>query len=919
MSRPGSGVAALGGTSRIETIRRFLEGDGTDSGDRALATLVELAAATFGVAIASIVLVDEERSTTIGETGMVPFDVASKTTLARATIAHGDVFVVPDVLRHHDRSQVTQALVRGARFFAGAPLRIADGSAIGTLVILDSSPRRLSARERDKLAAFASAATRTIEARLEAAAERAHRDELGAVLADVPSPIIATDAAGCVTSWNAAAERLFGRTFDEARAEMFVGIAPERHRSVAAGLRRVVRHGAVFKGVPSVGVTRDGRPFDIVISAAPRHDAYGNRIGATVIIEDVSVERRRAELERQRSDILELAATNTDVALVLGRLADLVAFALPSAICSVVRRDELGQPILHQGSRKPPSVRAKFVELASDARVPFMAFATFTMTELDAVGPDALEADLVAELRGAGFRTTWKQPVLDASETFLGAIFASVPFARAPYRDELRALHEASALAAIVIENYAARARLERLAHHDVLTGLPNRAFLERRLEEFSVATHRDGGGFALAMLDLDRFKTINDSLGHAIGDQLLIEVGNRIRSTIRTGDLVGRLAGDEFLIILRDITSRTAALTVVSKIVAALEQQFAPGGHEVFVRASVGIVLYPSDAVASSELLRRADAAMYAVKGNHCGIGFADAADDAATMQLELETDLNHAIERGELEVRFQPIVDIVGATSGVTGAAEALLRWHHPRLGSVKPDRFIPIAEQTGLIVPIGAWVLREACRTAQRWRNVGGFGVISVNVSARQFEDRNFVATVIDAVLEARIEPSQLWLEITESLIMRSPERAAATIADLRRFGVHSTIDDFGTGYSSFAYLKRFPIDGLKIDRAFVKDLTSPDAPDAGDRAIVASIVAIGAALGLKVVAEGAETVEQIDVLRALGCTMVQGYYFSEPMTADALLAWPSGLAQGVRPLPTGFGSSYAIASARAATSS
>jgi len=914
MSRPGSGVPAVSDTARIETIRRLLEGDGVDSGDRALATLVELAAETFSVAIASIVLVDEDRSTTIGETGMVGFDVASRTTLAHATIAHGDVLVVPDVLRHHDRSQVTQALARGARFFAGAPLRTADGSAIGALAILDPSPRRLCARDRQKLAAFAHASTRTIETRLEVAAERAQRDELGAVVADVPNPIVATDAAGCITSWNAAAERLFGWTFEEVRARMLVGIASERHRLIVAGLRRVVDDGAVFRLVPSVGVTRDGRRLDIVLSAAARRDAFGKRIGATVIIEDVTLERRRAELERRRSEILELAAKNTDVALVLGRLADFVTFALPSAICSVVRRDEFGRPVLYQGSCKPPSVRAKLIELASDVRMPFAAFATIKVLELATVAPDAPEGGLVAELGNAGFRTTWQQPVVDAGDTFLGAILATVPFDRAPNADEVRALSEAGALAAIVIGNYLTRTRLERLALHDVLTGLPNRALLERRLEEFSDATYGDGEGFALAMLDLDRFKTINDSLGHAIGDELLIEVGNRIRSTIRAGDLVGRLAGDEFLIILRDVTSRHAALAVVTKILAELERKFAPGGHELFVRASVGIVFYPSDALAPSELLRRADAAMYAVKANHGGIGFADSADGAATIRLELETDLKHAIERGEFEVLFQPIVDIAGATRGVSGAAEALLRWHHPRLGSVQPDRFIPIAEQTGLIVPIGAWVLREACRTARRWRDAGGYGVISVNVSARQFEDHGFVATVVEAVREVGIDPSQLWLEITESLIMRSPERATATIADLRRFGVRSTIDDFGTGYSSFAYLKRFPIDGLKIDRAFVKDLTSPDVSDAGDRAIVASIVAIGAALGLKIVAEGAETLEQIDVLRDLGCTMVQGYYFAKPMTAEALLAWPSGRSPKVRPLPTSLGSEYAVTSRR-----
>ena len=611
------------------------------------------------------------------------------------------------------------------------------------------------------------------------------------------------------------------------------------------------------------------------------------------LIEDALAERRREEIGRHRSTVLELTAADASLDRILVSIADYVDYALPMASSAVlVRRDD---GMIAPYARPSTAAIDQRTEELGRQPTPFpAAYADAGILRLDRLGPESPKFPLYAALLDAGYRMTWRQPIVDLRGALRGAIVAHVPHDREPNPRERRTLQEATALAAIAIEADAARAHLERLALHDALTGLPNRTLLERRLDIERRDVSDGGPGFALAMLDIDRFKIINDNLGHAVGDQLIVEIGNRLRATTRTTDFVARLAGDEFLIILSDVADRETATLVITKILASLERQFAPGGHELFVRASVGIAFYPADTLEPAELMRRADLAMYAAKESGSRIGFAEASVGAGESALALETELNRAVEHDEFELVYQPSIDITHQR--VTGA-EALLRWRHPRLGTLAPGRFIPIAEQTGLIVPIGEWVLREACRFAKRWRDAGGPGIVSVNVSARQFEQRGFADTVVAAIDQAGIDASQLWLEVTETLIMRSPETTTATLAALRLRGVRSTIDDFGTGYSSLAYLKRYPIAGLKIDRAFVKDLGSAHEIGDGDRAIIATIVALGAALGLSIIAEGAETREQIEILRELGCEGVQGYYFARPMRPDALLEWchhPSAIA-------------------------
>ncbi len=870
------------GEREIDAVVRLLE-HGTRDGlfDR----FIENAAAAMGFSAATMTILDGDQIKTYGTTGTMPYAWPRAQSLSDLVVRTAETVVVGDLRTHGDPVAASRLLAAGIRFYAGAPLRTLAGQTIGAFNVLGFEPRGFSAAERASLHAFADLAMLLVRERLERLAIDCEREEFRGIIADAPSAIVSTDRAGSVLWWNAAAERLFGWEFAAVHAVPLIGIAPERRAAVTEALGHVIDQGSVLRSVPSVGITGDGRRLDLLMSAVPKRDEFGVAIGANIIIEDASTEIRRIEGARRRSAVLELAAADAPLDRILECLADYVEHALPNSICGVLVRGEDNRLSPYAGSAVPEAIRDRMDEIARE-RPPFLtAFGEPRIVRLDVFTPESPNA-LYVELRRAGYRMTWHQPIFDSRNGLRGTLVAHVPCERPPTDEERRLLQEATALAAIAIEGDVARAILERLALHDALTGLPNRALLERRLDIERRGVIEGRPGFALAMLDIDRFKIINDNLGHAVGDQLIIEIGNRLRAAVRATDFVARLAGDEFLIILNSVTERETATLVMSKILASLEQQFAPGGNELFVRASVGIAFYPADALEPAELMRRADLAMYAAKESGSRIGFVEAATAAGESALALETELNRAVENDEFELVYQPSIDL---RHGRVTSAEALLRWRHPRLGTLAPGHFIAIAEQTGLIVPIGEWALGEACRFARRWRDAGGAGVVNVNVSARQFEKRGFVDTVLAAIDQAGIEPSQLWLEVTETLIMRSPETTTATLAALRLRGVRSTIDDFGTGYSSLAYLKRYPIAGLKIDRAFVKDLGTEYETGDGDRAIIATIVALGAALGLSIVAEGAETREQIDILRELGCDDVQGFYFARPMPAEALLTW------------------------------
>ncbi|MEY2451856.1 MAG: hypothetical protein QOD92_1430 [Acidimicrobiaceae bacterium] len=428
-----------------------------------------------------------------------------------------------------------------------------------------------------------------------------------------------------------------------------------------------------------------------------------------------------------------------------------------------------------------------------------------------------------------------------------------------------------------VTEQNALEEQLRHQAFHDPLTSLANRPLFTDRVEHALSVRRPNGRGLAILLLDLDRFKTINDSLGHSTGDELLVAVGERIVQCLRPGDTAARLGGDEFVILLEDVAELSEATGLAATIIEALSAPFDLSGREVSIRASVGIVLHRSGAVTADDLVRNADAAMYAAKSSGTGTWrvFEAAMHHAAVERLELEAELRGAIERDELVVHYQPIISL---TDDDVVGFEALVRWQHPDRGLVPPMEFVPVAEDTGFIIPIGTWVLDQACAAASRWpaRTNGERMQISVNLSARQLFDANLIETVRSIMKRNGLEVGQLTLEITESVLMEDTDLAVLQLNALKNLGVQIAIDDFGTGYSSLSYLRSFPVDVLKIDKSFT-DSVAVDVEGAG---FVQAILRLAQVLGVMTVAEGIEQEAQAVRLRELGCELAQGFYFGRP---------------------------------------
>jgi diguanylate cyclase (GGDEF)-like protein/PAS domain S-box-containing protein len=443
---------------------------------------------------------------------------------------------------------------------------------------------------------------------------------------------------------------------------------------------------------------------------------------------------------------------------------------------------------------------------------------------------------------------------------------------------EGRTLHHIS-IVEDISDRRKAEARIQYLATHDEMTGLVNRTMFGEFLARAIARCHRPGRGFAVMFVDLDRFKVVNDSLGHEAGDELLRVIALRLRTTLRTSDVVARFGGDEFVLLVEDVKDRDAAMVVARNLLAAVIAPVEIAGHECRVTASIGIVLCPEDAVDAETLLKHADVAMYHAKeeGKNGFQFYSPMIGEVSTERVRIETALGAAVERGELSMHYQAKVDM---QTGEIRGAEALLRWTHPDLGTVSPTRFIPVAEECGLIVPIGRWVLTTACNQAVEWVRLGMPLCVAVNLSPRQFMDTQLVALIRDALEQTGLPPALLELEITESVMMHDHDLALAKMTAIRDLGVRLAIDDFGTGYSSLAQLKRLPVDTLKIDRSFIRGLAHSSA----DQAITDAILTLATSLGVTVVAEGVETAEQQSFLSGRTCTEMQGFYFHRPLPPE-----------------------------------
>ncbi len=447
-------------------------------------------------------------------------------------------------------------------------------------------------------------------------------------------------------------------------------------------------------------------------------------------------------------------------------------------------------------------------------------------------------------------------------------------------QDDLVFLQSLASLLAVAVAQRHADLEIQHLAYFDVLTGLPNRTLLADRIEQVISRARREHREAGVMFLDLDRFKSVNDTLGHSCGDELLKVTARRLADSVRRSDTVARLGGDEFVVVLSDFDQEEGLAGVAHKILENLARPVMLEDHEITTTVSIGIAVFPGDGDTSQTLLRHADIAMYQSKerGKNTYQFFSHEMNTRVQERLTLETSLRYALERKELFLLFQPQLDLV---SGRLVGMEALLRWNHPDLGLLTPEKFIPVAEETGLILEIGGWVLDAACRQVNIWKDMGYSALrLAVNISGRQFNHPCFI-DMVDHILESTgFDPAQLELELTESTIMENAEVTIMTLTDIKVRGLNLAIDDFGTGYSSLSYLKHFPFDRLKIAQSFVRDVTA----DPDNAAIVDAVIAVAHSLNIKVIAEGVETRQQLEFLRARHCDELQGYYFGRPLAPE-----------------------------------
>jgi diguanylate cyclase (GGDEF)-like protein/PAS domain S-box-containing protein len=752
------------------------------------------------------------------------------------------------------------ACEQGYRSSAAAPLRV-HGRVVGALNVYAAEPYAFGPDKTLLLEKLVTDLGLAIGHRASLVALRESEERFRLLLDSSPEAIFGVDTRGICTFVNPACLRMLGYT----QAEMLgKAIHPLIHHSYPDGrpypqenchVRCSTLQGKPTRVDNEVHWRKDGTSFPVEFWSHPMY-RDGELVGAVVNFVDIS-ERRRMEqalqLSEERYRLISSVATDLLYSCVQGGEG---FFSIDWATASVDRIFGYSvDEILQQGCWRchvHPDDLPEF-----DRNITHLAPGQRSECELRIVAKD-----------GATRHIRAYSMVVEAED------------AQRPHR-----LYGACQ---DITEHKQAEERIEFMAHHDALTGLPNRILLRDRFEHALAMAVRSRSRVAMLFLDLDNFKRVNDTLGHAAGDQLLLEVVARLSRSTRESDTISRQGGDEFLLLLNDIPDMETVERIASEILVAMSDPVEISGYELNSSCSIGVAIYPDDGDDFDSLLQKADTAMYNAKaaGRNTYRFFDEHMNQQAHEHLLLQNRLQQALFRAEFYLHYQPQLDI---ESGSVVGVEALLRWHNPELGEVGPARFIPVAEDCGLIVPIGAWVLEQACRQAQAWRQAGWPELsMSVNLSALQFRRAGLIETVAGALQRSGLPPHLLELELTESILLQDVENNLEIVRQLKALGVQLSIDDFGTGYSSLSYLKRFAVDRLKIDRSFVRDIsTDPD-----DAAIVRAVIQLARSLRLGVIAEGVETPEQLAFLREEGCEEVQGYLFSRPLAPAALQAFLSG---------------------------
>ncbi|WP_426125923.1 sensor domain-containing protein [Pararhizobium sp. PWRC1-1] len=617
----------------------------------------------------------------------------------------------------------------------------------------------------------------------------------------------------------------------------------------------------------------------------PMRNEHNAVVGLVGISRDITARKKDSLLKDEQAAVLEMIALNLPLRAILDRLVHLMESQLEGVLGSILLLDETGTYLRHGAAPTLPLEYSNAIDgLAIGPSVGSCGTAAFRRESVivSDIASDPLWKDFrdLAALHSLG--SCWSTPIMSHQGLVLGIFAMYSAEVRYPGTAEKHLIQMTTRVAAIAIERQYAEDQIRFMAHHDLLTGLPNRSLLTDRLTQAMLRAERHNPWVSVVFVDLDNFKFVNDSLGHAAGDTLLKTVAQRMLDSVRSTDAVVRLGGDEFIILLTDMPANTDAISAaLHQIKIAITDPIIVNGQAFHITCSMGVATFPNDGTEAETLIANADAAMYKAKdaGRDGFQFFTPEMNTRAHERLALQDGIRKGIARSEFYLAYQPQVDL---KSERIFAVEALVRWNHPT-GVISPIQFIPLAEETGLIVPLGDWVLHEACRQNKEWQDAGHAPItVCVNVSARQFQDETWPSRVLRALEETGLDAKYLELELTESLVMRDLERAVAIMKELQAGGISFSIDDFGTGYSSLSALKSLPVCRLKIDQSFVRNL----AHDEDDRTITAAVISLGQKLNLKVIAEGVETDEQLAFLRANQCDEIQGYHFCRPVNSETI---------------------------------